>query len=182
MKLFNTRFVQAGAALAVVAALALVTPRAAHALAAALVQVNNTTENPAITQSAPSQASQLILLSANVLPNATANFYRTGSGNIPLFSYTVPASQSLVVTAVDITPSVGCTTGWFHFVLDGNNVLDPAMMWTLSAPNTGHYAYPSGIVFLPNSQPQISLSHASTTSGDCANGAEANVLGYLTSN
>jgi hypothetical protein len=51
MKLINNRFVQASAALAVVATLALVTPRAAHALAAALVQVSNTTANPAITQS-----------------------------------------------------------------------------------------------------------------------------------
>jgi hypothetical protein len=182
MKLINNRFVQVAAALAAVATLALVTPRAAHAFAAALVQVANTTANPAITQSVPSQASQLVLLSANVAPNSTANFFSTGSNNIPFFSYTVPSSQSLVVTAVDITPSVGCETGWYHFVLDGNNVLDPAMMWTLSAPNTGHYPYPSGIVFQPNSQPQISLSHASTTSGDCANGAEVNVLGYLTSN
>ena len=182
MKLINNRFVQASAALAVVATLALVTPRAAHALAAALVQVSNTTANPAITQSAISQASQLVLLSANVLPNSTASFFSTGANNIPFNSYTVSSTQSLVVTAVDITPSVGCETGWYHFVLDGNNVLDPAMMWTLSAPNTGHYPYPSGIVFQPNSQPQISFSHASTTSGDCANGAEVNVLGYLTSN
>jgi hypothetical protein len=182
MKLLNNRFVQAGAALGVAATLALVTPRAAHAIAVALVQVSNTTENPAITQSVPSQASQLVLLSTNVLPNSSSALSSTGSGHIPFTSYTVPGSQSLVVTAVDITPSVGCTTGSYHFVLLGNNLLDPAMMWTLSAPNTGHYTYPSGIVFLPNSQPQISLSHASTTSGDCANGAEVNVLGYLTSN
>jgi hypothetical protein len=182
MKLINNRFVQVAAALAVVATLALVTPRAAHAFAAALVQVSNTTESPAITQSAGSQASQLVLLSANVLPNSTANFYSTGSGNIPFNSYTVSSTQSLVVTAVDITPSVGCTTGSYHFVLLGNNILDPAMMWTLSAPNTGHYPYPSGIVFVSNSQPQISLSHASTNSGDCANAAEVNLLGYLTYN
>ena len=46
MKPLNNRFVQAVAALGVFATLALVTPRAAHAFAAALVQVTNTPANP----------------------------------------------------------------------------------------------------------------------------------------
>lgn len=50
MKLFKNRFVQAVAAFGVVATLALVTPRAAHALAAALVQVTNTPANPVPNQ------------------------------------------------------------------------------------------------------------------------------------
>jgi hypothetical protein len=50
MKLINNRFVQAAAALGVLATLALVTPRAAHALAAALVQVTNTSANPVPNQ------------------------------------------------------------------------------------------------------------------------------------
>jgi hypothetical protein len=47
-------------------------PRTTHALAAALVQVNNTTENPAITQSVPSQASRLVYLTANLPPNTSS--------------------------------------------------------------------------------------------------------------
>jgi hypothetical protein len=40
----------------------LAAPRAAHAIAATLVQVVNTPSNPAITQSVPTQASQLVSL------------------------------------------------------------------------------------------------------------------------
>jgi hypothetical protein len=50
MKLINNRFAQAVAALGIVATLALVTPRAAHAVAAALVQVTNTSANPVPNQ------------------------------------------------------------------------------------------------------------------------------------
>jgi hypothetical protein len=44
-----------------------------------------------------------------------------------------------VVTDVDITPSAPCATGWSNYILSGNNSLAASMMWTLSAPNTGHY-------------------------------------------
>jgi len=49
MNLWKNRLVQAGATLAVVGALALATPRAAHAVAVLLVQVTNTTANPVPT-------------------------------------------------------------------------------------------------------------------------------------
>jgi hypothetical protein len=181
MKSLKNRLVQAVAALAVVTALALVTPRAAHAVAAALVQVSNTTENPAITQSVPSQASRLVLLSTSLLQNTSSYLYSFGAGPLGLSSYTVPAGQSLVITAVDITPSEPCATGWSNYILFGNNSVAASMMWTLSAPSTGHYTYPSGIVFAAGSLPQINFSAASTPAGVCP-GTQVNLLGYLTYN
>jgi hypothetical protein len=161
--------------------LTLALPRAAHAVAAALVQVSNTTENPAITQSVPSQASRLVYLTTSLPPNSSSGFF---SGGV---KYTLPAGQSLVITAVDITPSLECTTGAYLFILIGNNSFglsstDDNMMWNLSPPNTGHFTYPSGIVFAPGSSPQIEFRAGNNTSGFCGDGATVNMLGYLTSN
>jgi hypothetical protein len=158
MKLFNHRFVQAGAALAVVAMLALVTPRAAHALAAALVQVSNTTENPAITQGVPSQASQLVLLSTKLPPNSFTEFVSAGPGSTGSLNFSVQ-----------------------DFLSDGISVVS-TMTWTVSAPNTGHFEYPSGIVYPAGSTPLVNFNAASNTSGSCANNAQVNLLGYLTYN
>jgi hypothetical protein len=181
MQFLKNRFVQASAAVAVVATLALVTPRAAHALAAALVQVSNTTENPAITQSVPSQASRMVLLSTSLLQNSSSYLYSFGAGSLGLSAYTVPTGQSLVVTGVDITPNEPCATGWSNYILFGNSSEGASMMWTVFAPSTGHYTYPSGIVFAAGSQPQISFSAASTPAGVCP-GTQVNLLGYLTYN
>ena len=161
--------------------LTLAVPRAAHAVAAALVQVSNTTENPAITQSVPSQASRLVYLTTNLPPNTSSGFF---SGGV---AYSLPAGESLVVTAVDITPSFECTTGAYLFILTGNNSFglgsaDDSMMWNLSPPNTGHFTYPSGIVFAPGSSPEIEFRAGNNTIGFCGDGATVNMLGYLTSN
>jgi len=63
-----------GALFLAVGVLTLAVPRAAHAVAAALVQVNNTTANAAITQNVPSQAARLVFLSANLPPNTSSGF------------------------------------------------------------------------------------------------------------
>jgi len=63
MKSFRTMLLSGGGVVALAVALSLIAPRAAHAIVAALVQVTNTTANPAITQSTKEQASQLIRLS-----------------------------------------------------------------------------------------------------------------------
>ncbi|MGB6943103.1 MAG: hypothetical protein WBE37_11950 [Bryobacteraceae bacterium] len=164
-----------------VGVLTLAVPRALHAVAEALVQVSNTTENPAITQSVPSQASRLVYLTASLPPNTSSGFFSGG------MAYTLPAGQSLVITAVDITPSLECTTGAYLFILIGNNSfglssVDNYMMWNLSPPNTGHFTYPSGIVFAPGSSPQIEFRAGNNTSGTCGDDATVNMLGYLTSN
>lgn len=144
MNPFNNRFVQAVAALGVLATLALVTPRAAHAVAAALVQVTNTADNPAITQNAPTQAAQLVLLNATLGPNSGNNAFGSASASNGTV-YLVPSDRSLVVTAVDLSPPQCTTAGNFTFTLKGNSQ-SFSVKWLLFAPNanTSHFEYPWG--------------------------------------
>jgi hypothetical protein len=178
MNPFNNRFVQAVAALGVLATLALVTPRAAHAVAAALVQVTNTADNPAITQNAPTQAAQLVLLNATLGPNSGNNAFGSASASNGTV-YLVPSDRSLVVTAVDLSPPQCTTAGNFTFTLKGNSQ-SFSVKWLLFAPNanTSHFEYPSGIVFPPGSEPEMDYA----VIGSCDNVATANLFGYLTSN
>jgi hypothetical protein len=109
MKLFEKRSLQVVMVTAAVAVLGLSTPKAAHAVAAALVQVTNTFANPVISQQTSTAASQLVMLTtpgAELLANGqmlTLNQVVPGqsaSGS----SYVVPTGQNLVVTAMDVTP------------------------------------------------------------------------------
>ena len=110
-KLFLT---YSAAALAAVALL-LAAPRAAHAIAAALVQVTNTAASPAIAQDVAKLASQNVLLISN--PSSSSGYPNPNpiltSGNGVLHQmfpngtysaspFVVPAGQNLVVTTVDL--------------------------------------------------------------------------------
>jgi hypothetical protein len=91
--------------------LILAAPRAAHAIVAALVQVVNTTANPAITQDTSKQASQIVTL---MCPNTTFVMpcYQMGDKGVPLTltQYSVPASSYFVMTSLDYFPN-GTGTG-----------------------------------------------------------------------
>jgi hypothetical protein len=141
-----------GAVALVAGVLALAVPRAAHAVAAAMVLVTNTAANPAITQSVPSQAAQLVRLFAIISPldAAGASFGALTAGQQSSSQYSVPNNQFLVITAIDVTPAGGCTSGAFGFKLFGLGTLP---VWTASAPFTGHFEYPSGIVLPPGGRP-----------------------------
>jgi len=99
-----------GAGAFAVIALTLAAPKAAHAIAATLVQVTNTAANPAIAQSPNTQAAQLVYLEAFANPapcnqcvsSATFGAYLQNAN----FSnnYSIPAGETLVITAVDILP------------------------------------------------------------------------------
>jgi hypothetical protein len=154
--------------------LTLAVPRAAHAVAAAvLVQVLNTAANPAITQSAPSQAAQLVNLQGNSSGPTFSTFVSvsggiiTGIGTPP--SYSVPANQSLVITDVDIQPNC---SGPIEIVIGLEN---ESMAWSVSGPNTTHFEYRSGTVFPPGSTP-----HVAGSSPSCP--VDVRMHGYLTSN
>jgi hypothetical protein len=116
-------------AVALVACVAtLAVPRAAAAVAAKLVQVTNTAANPAITQSARNLASQLVQLTSSPPPQGVTTFVNAFSNqNV---AYYVPAGQSLVVTAVDITPPPGCTSQPSPFELIDSGGLSN-LNWTL---------------------------------------------------
>jgi hypothetical protein len=155
-----------------VGGLTLAIPRAAHAVAAAvLVQVLNTSANPAITQSAPSQAAQLVNLQGNTSGPTLSTFVFVSGGIFlgPLPSYSVPANQALVVTDVDIQPSC---SGPMEIVISNES---ESMAWSVSGPNTTHFEYRSGTVFPAGSTP-----HVSGSSSACP--VDVRMHGYLTTN
>ena len=96
MKLINNRFVQAGAALSIVATLALVTPRAAHAVAAALVQVTNTSANPVPNQDVDAPGRHLYQSTC-----VTTTGDSSGKQFVCSLS-AVPANRELVIQTVSI--------------------------------------------------------------------------------
>jgi len=96
MKVINKRIVQAGAALGVVATLALVTPRAAHAVAAALVQVTNTSANPVPNQDVDAPGRHLY---QSICTTTTGD--SLGKQFVCILS-AVPANTELVIQTVSI--------------------------------------------------------------------------------
>jgi hypothetical protein len=172
---FSKSAVSFGVVALVVGVVTLAVPRAVDGFAAKMVEVANTAANPALTQSARNLAAQLVQLTAKPLPQGVTTFVNAGSSLS--VAYTVPTGQSLVVTVVDITPPPGCTSQPSPFQLFGSGELSN-LLWTLAPLTTGHFAYPSGIVFGPGSRPEILFG-----AGTCTNGAAAlvNLFGYLTS-
>lgn len=154
--------------------LTLAVPRAAHAVAAAvLVQVLNTSANPAITQSAPSQAAQLVNLQGNTSGPEFSSFVSVSGGPVTVLGtpppYSVPANQALVITDVDILPSC---SGPVDIVI---GVETESMDWSVSGPNTTHFEYRSGTVFPAGTTP-----HVAGSSPACP--VEVRMHGYLTTN
>jgi hypothetical protein len=165
-----------GACVLALGAVILAAPRAAHAIAATLVQVTNTTANPVITQSAPAEASQLVSLYASSgLGYPVGNYFAFGLiGFLFQGAYSVPSGQSLVITDIDTIPSC---SGAFQLELapavgggPGQNI---ASLY-LQGPVTPHIEYRSGIVFPPGSVPVMQLYGCQQ--------AAIYMHGYLTSN
>src|ERR1700722_13464635 len=89
----------AAACALLVTTLAIIGPRTAHALVAALVQVSNTPAAPAMTLDVSRLASQNVQL----LCVGTANCSQIlPDGSSPVPTYIVPAGSSLVITTVQI--------------------------------------------------------------------------------
>jgi len=164
---FRKSFLSLGL-LACAAALLMVSlPKAAHAVAAALVEITNTAANPAVTQDVSKRASEIV------------NLYCSDIVCVPVESiggtqYVVPAGKSLVVTAVDIYSPYGPKIVNLYDLPPGS----PAYFlgYTLAiyggVSGQGHYAYPSGIVWGPGRSPRVGESEEISTY----------LYGYLTSN
>ena len=164
-----------GAVVLVAGFVTLAVPRAAHAVAAALVQVTNTVT----TQDASKQASQLIHLNVQLTSDEFAKFNLvTASG--PIANYSVPTNASLVITALNVTPAVDNTSASFTLHLGGGS---NAMNWAIPGqPNLAQFAttqfnYPSGIVIGPGFPPSIQME-----SNGSGNDVFVDLFGYLTSN
>src|ERR1700722_4472252 len=99
-----------GAAALGIGALTLVVPRAAHAVAAALVQVTNTAANPATTQDTSKSASQLVTLGGGRVIFNSDGAVQLGQALPGLpespTGYSVPLGTNLVITGVDVNIDV----------------------------------------------------------------------------
>lgn len=202
MKPLKNRFVQAVAALGVFPTLALVTPRAAHAFAAALVQVANTPASPAVTQSVQTLASQIVTLVPS--ENGPAGVTSAGAftlsslqqwsaaldgGGIPLGApaYTVPAGQSLVITSIDVAEDAVSGTDTVILansaVPNGQFNVAPLGHWVTTllvpcspSPTTAQFHFSPGLVF--SAGQNVWMSYVAGLHGSLF----TQVRGYLTSN
>lgn len=163
--------------------LTLAVPRTAHAVAAALVQVTNTSSNPVVAQTMPLMASQLVELYGNTLPSPSYyyqfNVITPNNENIP--GYSIPQNQTLVITSADITPYncptsyIGVTNvGLFQNIENTGVTIYPRDSWTVSGQNTVHFSYPSGITLAGG----ISIGYNNNSQCSVA----ITLRGYLTSN
>lgn len=103
----------------VVLVVLLATPRAAHAVVAALVQVVNTSANPVPTTTPTHLGVPLgSLVTLNCLNSGTtcSSFRQIdASGNQAATDYTIPAGQTLIITDVE-WEAIGGTVGQFTFL------------------------------------------------------------------
>ena len=129
-----------GAMALAVAFLTFVAPKAAHAVVATLVQVSNTTANPAITQDVSKFASENVELHC-------ISFFHCGqilSDGSLHGDYQVPAGHSLVITTIQVN-----TSGPGSFVLrqfSSVSVPFDRLSLTVSAAGSSLFQYPAGIV------------------------------------
>jgi hypothetical protein len=202
MNMLKTRLFQAGAAIAVLGALLLVTPRAAHSLAAALVEVANTPANPVVTQNVPALASQIITLvpsgngpagvtsaGAFTLSSLERWSVAVSSGGIPPGAppYVVPVGQSLVITSIDLAEISKSGTDTVILansaVPSGQLNVAPLASWVATllvpcspGPTTTQYRFSPGLVF--SAGQNVWMSYVAGLQGSLF----AEVHGYLTSN
>jgi hypothetical protein len=156
-----------GALVLAAGALTLAVPPAAHAVAAALVQVNNPITSPATTQDISKQANQFVHLlcipNRDGTPELCNLVLLNGATEAPFIVTTV---QSLVINAIDIVQGASSQT----------QITTSNYSWTISGTNTVHFAYPSGLVFGPDTTLTLASSNNS------ASGVTVNMYGYLTTN
>jgi hypothetical protein len=174
--LIGTGGVVGGAAILAVV-LTLAAPRAAHALAATLVQVVNTTANPAVTQDTSRAASQIVHLTtlgkAAVNPAVLTQLYQYIPGGTFGPAYVVPSGQNLVITSIEASV---LTAGNNYLNLYDNTTIGQRELWYL--PNTGmtQLQFPSGFVYAAGSPVYVYIGGAGTTQ------MFVDVHGYLTAN
>jgi hypothetical protein len=170
--------VVAGCAAVFAVVLTLAVPREVHALAAALVQVANTTANPAVTQDVSRQASQLVHLTtvgkAVVNPATMTQLHQYIPGGTFGPPYVVPDGENLVITSLEASV---LAAGNNYLNLYDNTTIGQRELWYL--PNVGltQLTFPSGLVYPAGSSVYVYIG------GPGANATMfIDVHGYLTAN
>lgn len=168
-------FVACAAVFALVLTLAV--PREVHAIAAALVQVANTTANPAVTEDVSKQASQIIHLTtegkAFVSPSTLTQLHQYITGGTFGPPYVVPAGENLVITSIEVSVT---TAGDSYLNLYDNETTGQREYWYLPNPGLTQLTFPSGFVF-PAGTP-VFLYIGGTSPSPMV----VDVHGYLTAN
>jgi hypothetical protein len=184
-----------GAALATVL-LILAAPRTVQAVAAALVEVTNTSSNPVVTQTTGAQATNMVHLQCefNMNNKISPCSQVTSTGEFNAY-YTVPSPNYLVITAADVAPgSNGGNTPscpGVYYATIGNNTNGYINFLTVTTSNalvTTHFTYPppSGIVIAPGTNVYglgfIIIPTTGQRAGSCAGFAldVVDLYGYLT--
>lgn len=161
------------------ATLTLSLPKAAHAVAAALVQVTNTASNPAVTQDTSHLASQMVHVAC-----FGESLHSTGGGcNLispsatPFFPSDYAIRGTLVVTSVDVNGSDSTGASPCPSALQVN--LTQYSYWDLTAgaAATAHFVYPSGFALAG-----LDLNGVSVIAGGSNCSAYVHIYGYLTAN
>jgi len=154
--------------------LALLAPKAAHAVAATAVQVMNTAAAPAITQDISRQASQIVNLECDFGLNGltTGLCYRIGD---PTHSTFVTLGQNLVITSVTFTPGGALGAFWS---IKNVSVSAQAVYFSTDGGRTTQYTFSPGIVFSSPSPYSVSLEASETTTSLTT----VYLTGYITAN
>lgn len=154
--------------------IAFTNPKTVHAVAAALVEVTNTSANPVITQGIGQPAAEIVEVQCGntycnqILPNGT----EVSS------LYTTPANQFLVITSADIDTSVNAAVGCSaHTQAELIGAGTYARWWIAGGASTLHFTYPSGIVVPPAT---TLYSEFITSDSECS--LVLQLRGYLTTN
>jgi len=171
------------ASAAVLLALAVATPRKAHAIAAALVQVANTSSAPAVIESVSESAQQIVRVHCALRCQAVGSDGRLSAA----LAYPVPPGQTLVVNAIDLAnyqvgsgglPTAPCSGSVQEQLTaeDANQQFYLREDWLFTGGLT-HLVYPSGVLFAGGTMLQ-GLNHAA--SDNCLQYVD--LYGYLSSN
>jgi hypothetical protein len=124
-------------------------PRTAHALVAALVQVSNTPAAPAITL----DVSRLVSQNVQLLCVGTQNCSQIlPDGSSPVQTYIVPAGSSLVITTVQINIA---GSGSVQMNQANSSAVITRAFWTFAAGGSFEFQYPAGIVFSSGSDVSV---------------------------
>jgi hypothetical protein len=119
MKLLKQAMAVLGTVMVVAIIAALVTPKTAHAIVATLVEVVNTTANPAITQDTSKQASQILTLYCPSTSSLMPCYQLDEQGVLSTIQYTVPSTSHYVITSIDFEPN-GLGTAQNRLALTNN--------------------------------------------------------------
>ena len=172
MKLGKNFLVGIGGVSLVAALGLLAAPQAAHAVAAALVQVTNTAAAPAVTQDVSKLAAQSTQFWCPFSFVGCFNFPGVGT------AYTVPSGHTLMVTSVDFVYEGGTVPAAnFYTLYCGSSLTlnDMVGEWQLpGGPGPTQFTYPSGFAVPAGCGINVQASTESNY--------DVIVRGYLTAN